>query len=503
VRRWIESITRRSSGSIDTTTPVDGVEQLELLVVAGDDTGQRFTLDGDVMHVGRRPPNERAQREILLKDTTVSSRQALIVRHSDGYRITHNDSATNLTLINGDVARNSRLIVGAVIRIGRVELHVKDYNDWRTQETSAPATEFVDRNSNTLGPSPKAKGENPLANPPPVVSTTDGTITGITGFVFVGQLVVLQGSHTTGKKTFPIEARSMLLGRADTCDIQILDAEISRVHAELAHEDGVSYLLQRSETKSTKLNMREISGREHLSNGDVITLANRIQLRVELHDGDTAMPQTKPKRAVSGRDAGVARGNESVSESLQRVMEEKLRLDRTIEEQYTVEGSFFDVDVVDSYGMKVGSTTPEHTIVSFERFRQFVGDIVTSFDGQVLNSNGDELMCFFDSPLEAVKAGSAVIDGLENFNLRANLLPAPFRVRVGIHTGRSLVDLERGVAYSEILDVAGHLQKKAATNRVAVSQATLDKLPEGVPFERSGEIDRGVVYYTMTGPIAR
>lgn len=455
------------------------------------------------MHVGRRPPNERAQREILLNDTTVSSRQAKIVRHRDGYRITHSDSATNLTLINGDVARNSLLIVGAIIRIGRVELLVKDYNDWRTQESTTPTTEVVDRNSKTLGPSPKARGVNSLANPPPVVSTTDGTITGMAGFVFVGQLVVLQGSHTTRKSTFPIEAKTMLLGRADNCDIQILDAEISRIHAELSHEDGVSYLIQRSETKSTKLNTREISGRERLSNGDVITLANRIQLRVELHDGDTAMPQSKPKQAVSGRNAGNARGKEFASESLERVMEEKLRLDRTIEEQYTVEGSFFDVDVVDSYGMKAGNTSPEHTIVSFERFRQFVGDIVTTFDGQVLNSNGDELMCFFPSPLEAVKAGSAVIDGLEDFNLRGNLLPAPFRVRIGIHTGRSLVDLERGVAYSEILDVAGHLQKKAATNRVVVSQATLEKLPEGLPFEHNGEIDRGVTYYTLMGSIPR
>ena len=500
MRRWIESIARRSTGSIDTTIPVDAIGQLELLVVEGDDAGQRFTLDGDIMHVGRRPPNERAQREILLNDTTVSSRQAQIVRHVDGYRINHIDSATNLTLVDGEIARESLLAIGSEIRIGRVVLLVKNYNDWGTQETRTPTTELVDRNSKTLGHA-KASRASSLSDPPPVVSTTDGTVTGMAGFVFVGQLVVVQGAQKTGKTTFPIEARSMLLGRADNCDIQILDAEISRVHAELAYEDNVSYLIHRSETKSTKLNMREISGRERLENGDVITLANRIQLRVDLHDGDTAMPQTRPKRAVSGRGAGGSSGNESASESLQRVMEEKLRLDRTIEEQYTVEGSFFDVDVVDSYGMKAGNITPEHTIVSFERFRQFVGDVVTNFDGQVLNSNGDELMCFFESPLEAVKAGSALIDGLEDFNRRTNLLPVPFRVRVGIHTGRSLVDLERGVAYSEILDVAGHLQKKAATGCVAVSQATLDKLPEGMPFERSGEIDRGVVYYTMTGPI--
>ncbi len=499
MRRWIESIKKRAGGSHNGAASVDGFTQLELLVIEGDDTGQRFTLDGDVMHVGRRPPDELVQREILLQDTTVSSRQAQIKRHDDGYHIIHYPTATNPTLINGEVARDSLLTVGSKIRIGRVVMLIKHSEDLETRSVPVITTEPVDRNSETLSPS-KVQSKDLLANPPPVVSTTDGTITGMAGITFIGQLVVEQGSDSIGHSMFPIEARSMLLGRGDDCDIQILDAEISRVQAELVYEDGVSYLAQRSNTKSSKLNGKEISDRIRLNNGDIITLAERIQLRVELHEGDTTIAQSTSERSISGRNAGGASDSESEAESLQRVMEEKLRLDRTIEEQFTVQGSFLDVDVADSYGMKLGNATPERTIVSFERFRQFVANTVAAFSGQVLNSNGDELMCFFDSPVDAVKSGAALLTDLEKFNQEENLLAAPFRIRIGIHTGRSLVDLERGVAYSEILDVAGHLQKKAQTNHIVVSQDTLDQLPADLPFEYAGEIDNGIVFHTLTDP---
>ena len=77
------------------------------------------------------------------------------------------------------------------------------------------------------------------------------------------------------------------------------------------------------------------------------------------------------------------------------------------EEKYAVNGSFLDVDVVGSYGMKHASNRPEHIIVSFERWRSWVSDIVEEFTGMVLNSNGDELMCFFDSTPQAVRAALA------------------------------------------------------------------------------------------------
>ena len=81
-------------------------------------------------------------------------------------------------------------------------------------------------------------------------------------------------------------------------------------------------------------------------------------------------------------------------------------------------------------------------------------------------------------------------DQLVEFNARENLLARPFRVRQGIHTGSSFVDRVRGVAYSPVLDVAGHLQKHAPVDGLLVSSDTLACLPETMRFSAVGEVGR-------------
>ena len=151
-------------------------------------------------------------------------------------------------------------------------------------------------------------------------------------------------------------------------------------------------------------------------------------------------------------------------------------------------GSFVDVDVVASREMKGGGEKAEHIIVSFERFRSYVGGICEEWEGQVLNSNGDELMCFFESATAAVLAGSAILERLADFNRDLNLLGKDFQFRLGAHTGVSLVDLDAGIAYSEVLDTAGHIQKIAETNSLVISQVTLDSLPIAIATTEVGEV---------------
>ena len=152
--------------------------------------------------------------------------------------------------------------------------------------------------------------------------------------------------------------------------------------------------------------------------------------------------------------------------------------------------------------MKAEADRPAHIIVSFERFRSFVESVIEEFEGQVLNSNGDELMCFFESTHQAVRSASAILQRLDEFNERQNVLSSPFRFRIGVHTGRSLVDRERGVAYSAVLDTAGHLQKAAEVNGLLISDETLKQLPEGLPFEPAGTLEHeAIATYRATAPI--
>ena len=78
------------------------------------------------------------------------------------------------------------------------------------------------------------------------------------------------------------------------------------------------------------------------------------------------------------------------------------------------------------------------------------------------------------------RAAGSILERLADFNRDRNLLSPPFRFRLGAHTGVSLVDLDAGVAYSDVLDLAGHIQKKAEPNTLVISQATLDSLMQPV-----------------------
>ena len=57
-------------------------------------------------------------------------------------------------------------------------------------------------------------------------------------------------------------------------------------------------------------------------------------------------------------------------------------------------------------------------------------------------------------------------------------------------------DLDAGIAYSEVLDTAGHIQKQAQPDTLLVSQQTLEGLPKRLPLSPAGEL-------TGTGPLYR
>ena len=75
-------------------------------------------------------------------------------------------------------------------------------------------------------------------------------------------------------------------------------------------------------------------------------------------------------------------------------------------------------------------------------------------------------------------------------------------MRQGIHSGHCLVDRRRGIAYSDVLDVAGHLQKHADTDGLLISEHTRSRLPEGLPFEPGDPLPKeGIPTWRLAGRI--
>ncbi len=272
-----------------------------------------------------------------------------------------------------------------------------------------------------------------------------------------GHLILVDGPESLRGSRFPLSAGETTIGRTQDCHVSILERSISRVHAILVAAEGELTLIHRSQTNGTFVNGEPVEDRQRVFDGDQIQLADCVVLQLEAPAHRAPM--------------GLARAR-----TLREAMEARVDLDERIEREFLRDGSFLDVDVVDSFGMKAAEPRSERVVVSFERFRGFVSRTVTEHRGEVLNCNGDEVMSFFESAQDSVAAGKAIVASLARFNEDENLLGTPFRVRAGIHTGRSAVDLVSGVAYSAVLDAAGHIQKAAPVDGLLISEDTAKEL---------------------------
>jgi pSer/pThr/pTyr-binding forkhead associated (FHA) protein len=325
-------------------------------------------------------------------------------------------------------------------------------------------------------------GAAPEAPAPPAVSRTAGTeVVAVPDAAApvrsaLGYLTVVEGPAGLLGRRFAVRDAEITIGRAEDCYVSIPDPGVSRCHAELRHEGGRAVLLHRSGTNATFVNGATVADRQPVGDGDHIQLADRVVLRFEA-------PGLAPGAAPA---------------SLRQAMEDRVSLDERIERHFVRTGSFLDVDVVDSYGLKSRESRSERVVVSFERFRAYIERTVQCHRGQVLNSNGDEVMAFFEAADDALAGARLILTGLTGFNREENLLADPFRVRIGIHTGRSAVDLESGIAYSPVLDGAGHLQKAAPVGGLLVSEETYRALATTGDLVEAGPLPRhGMASYTL------
>jgi class 3 adenylate cyclase len=294
-----------------------------------------------------------------------------------------------------------------------------------------------------------------------------------------GYLTVVEGPPRLLSRRFALRDDEVSIGRTETCYVSIPDSRVSRLHAQVVREGDGLVLVHCSQTNLTALNGTPLQGRAALRDGDQIQLADRVVLRLE----------APALRAPAGGAGG-----------LREAMEARVALEDRIAQQFVRDGSFLDVDVVDSFRLKAAEERPERVVVSFERFRALIEGLVHEYGGQVLNSNGDEVMAFFERADDALAGGRAILARLPEWNGRENRLANDFQVRIGIHTGRSPVDLERGVAYSPVLDGAGHLQKAAPVGGLLLSRETFEALRAREGLGPAGVVTKdGIEAYGQEG----
>ncbi|MBM3462655.1 MAG: adenylate/guanylate cyclase domain-containing protein [Armatimonadetes bacterium] len=165
---------------------------------------------------------------------------------------------------------------------------------------------------------------------------------------------------------------------------------------------------------------------------------------------------------------------------LQDALKLQVQLEEMMQKKFSQECSVIDVDVAGSVKLKEGQK-PETILYSFGQFHSFFDKSMEKFGGRLMDRAGDGIIYSFHGPNNsdnALAAAKYSLRHLEEFNRTRNKLGKDFVVRLGVNTGMIIKDekTEKGMFFSKVIDIAGHLQKAAPPNAVLVSEDTFKRL---------------------------
>lgn len=175
------------------------------------------------------------------------------------------------------------------------------------------------------------------------------------------------------------------------------------------------------------------------------------------------------------------------NELLRAFAEAKKKLDA-----FGREVAFLSIDVVGSTAMK---EREENAAIQYD-FAEYRKMVEAVFDAHGILKTAwtpDGVMACFPTIDQAVRAGKDVILALGAFNRNVKLMREDFSVRCGVNAGYVHFDESTPLAAmsDRVIDIAGHMQKYAEPNSVAVARKVIEPLrnPEG--FEPTDKVVDG------------
>jgi class 3 adenylate cyclase len=153
------------------------------------------------------------------------------------------------------------------------------------------------------------------------------------------------------------------------------------------------------------------------------------------------------------------------------------------------------VDVVQSTRLK-REANPLAVEISFREYTNFVRREVARHGGAVQSVAGDGIVAEFSSPVGAFAAARQIQTSIGEFNNSLNTLPLPFRLRIGLHSGSVHGGLER-VSFTEVIDVAAHIEKKAPPGGIVVTESVKNELEDQEFVEIAETVDGHRVFFAQ------
>ncbi|MCA0245558.1 MAG: guanylate cyclase [Proteobacteria bacterium] len=223
----------------------------------------------------------------------------------------------------------------------------------------------------------------------------------------------------------------------------------------------------------------------------ITSRATARQMRRQLQRWKESMQLDEGTQAAVALDKGFKSFENAKSvdrnELLRAFAEAKKKLDA-----FGREVAFLSIDVVGSTAMK---EREENAAIQYD-FAEYRKMVEAVFDTHGILKTAwtpDGVMACFPTIDQAVLAGKDVILALEAFNRNVKLMKEDFSVRCGVNAGYVHFDESTPLAAmsDRVIDIAGHMQKYAEPNSVAVARKVIEPLrnPEG--FEPTDKVVDG------------
>jgi class 3 adenylate cyclase len=180
-------------------------------------------------------------------------------------------------------------------------------------------------------------------------------------------------------------------------------------------------------------------------------------------------------------------GNLNRQELLKLFAETKRKLDSMGREV-----AFLSVDVVGSTAMKQSEDSAS-VQYDFDEYRKLVENVLKARGALKSAWTPDGVMVCFSTLDEAIQAGKDIIRSLVSFNRDIKLMKQDFTVRCGVNAGYVHFDdaapLE--TISDRVIDIAGHMQKYAEPNTVAVARKIVEPLRQSDGFSPTDKVVDG------------
>jgi len=145
------------------------------------------------------------------------------------------------------------------------------------------------------------------------------------------------------------------------------------------------------------------------------------------------------------------------------------------------------VDAARSSEMKAAAD-PLTVEYSFREYQEWIEKISSERGGRVHSTAGDGAVVAFSDCPPALDAARAIQSEVFDFNKNVNRLTLPFRLRIGLHTGEVAGDINK-VQFTEVIDIAAHIEKACPIGGIAVTDEVAQRLPEEQFTDLETEID--------------